>query len=72
MKEEERINIIAEQNSNFELDNDNENMIEPNLYIYKTLSFISWIYLIYSSFKIFREQNMTYLLLELLKKLIEK
>lgn len=68
MKEEERINIIAEQNSNFELDNDNENMIEPNLYIYKTLSFISWIYLIYSSFKIFREQNMTYFLLELLNK----
>ena len=68
MEEEERINIIAQQNSNFELDNNNDNIIEPKFYIYKTLSFISWIYLVYSSFKVFHEQNMTYFLLDLLYK----
>ena len=63
--EGEKINIVSRSTSVFLLE-DNYNIIEPSLYIYKTLSFISWIFLLYSSLKNFYEQNMTYFLLELL------
>ena len=63
--EGEKINIVSRTTSDFLLET-NYNIIEPNLYIYKTLSFISWIFLVYSSLKNFYEQNMTYFLLEIL------
>lgn len=64
METKENENLILSHS--FNEDENNRYQLEPNNYKYKSLSMISWISLVFFSWKSFSEQNTTYFILEIL------